>query len=262
MGSRNPSLQELLRGSFDYHTADMYTAIPGVVVGVNNLGQQRVDVQPSINIRDEDGEESIERPAILNVPLQLPLSQTGGLSFPIKKGCPVLLVFSMRGLDVWKKGSGLPDMPSDIRKFSMRDAIAIPAIYPSDISPNSPQSRSNPHSPDDVVLVHNLGSGNEVEIRLKPSGDVEVNSPTKVVVNCKDAEINSDNYTVDANNVQFKSANFNISTGTYSMSATDEASSVGVLSHNGSFILNGIHVEDHDHGGVESGGSRTNKFGS
>lgn len=262
MGNRSPSLQEILTSSFDYNSSNIYTAIPGVVVGIKNLGQMRVDVQPSINMRDEDGINTVQRQVIENVPLQMPLTSTGGLSFPIEKGCPVLIVFSMRSMDVWKKGNGLPDMPSDLRKLSMRDAIAIPSIYPPSVSPNAPQSRSGAHSPNDVVLVHNIGSGSEVEIRLKPSGDVEVNSPTKVIVNCKDAEMNADNYTVNANNVQFNSVNFNISTGTYTMSATDEATSTGILSHSGSFVLNGTPVENHTHKGVEVGSGTTSPFGA
>lgn len=269
MGNRTPSLQEVLVGSMDYQLAGVYTAIPGVVVGIKNLGQMRVDVQPSINLRDMDGQETSPRQVIENVPLQMPLTETGGLSFPIKKGCPILIVFSMRGLDVWKKGNGLPDMPSDMRKLSMRDAIAIPSIYPPNVSPNAPQRRSQAHSPDDVVLVHNIGTGNEVEIRLKPDGGVVINSPKKVVVNSEDAEVNTQtcvvnaqDFSVNAENVDFQCATYNISTGAYTMSATDLATSTGILSHNGSFVLNGTPVENHDHGGVEQGGSRTNPFGS
>lgn len=276
MSTRKMSLDELLSSSFGYQASGIYTAIPAQVVGIRDgLQGLRVDVQPSIDMRNKDGSESSKRPPIANVPLQMPISTLGGLTFPVKKGDPVMVIFSMRGLDVWKKGDGSPDMPSDMRTFSMRDAMAIPCLYPSQKSPNSSSSRSMPHSTDDVVLVHGLGGGSEVEIRLKPSGDVEINSPKKVTINCEDAEVNSKtctvntddcsvnskDFTVDSSNVTFKSGSFVIQTGSYSMSATNSASSLGTISHSGSFVLNGTPIEGHKHSGVQPGGSDTDPFG-
>ena len=261
--TRQVSLQEVLTNAMDYHLADIYTSIPGVVVGIHSdLSGMRVDVQPSVAMRNEDGDDVVDRPAIINVPLHMPVTQLGGLTYPIKKGNPVWLNFSMRGLDVWKKGKGESQAPSDLRRFDLSDCIAIPGVYPAGVPVNSPGSRSNSHSTEDVVLVHNIGTGNEVEIRLKPSGDVIINSPNKVVVNCTDAEVNSDSLSVNSDDVDFQCSNFNIQTGTYTLNATEEATATGVMSHNGSFILNGTPVEDHDHGGIAPGGSRTNPFGT
>jgi len=277
--TRQVSLQEVLTNAMDYHLADIYTSIPGVVVGIHSdLSGMRVDVQPSVAMRNEDGDEVVDRPAIINVPLHMPVTQLGGLTYPIKKGNPVWLNFSMRGLDVWKKGRGESQAPSDLRRFDLSDCIAIPGVYPAGVPVNSPGSRSNSHSTEDVVLVHNIGTGNEVEIRLKPSGDVIINTPKNTIinagdsttinaansatVNCTDAEVNSETFSVNSEDVDFQCDNFNIQTGTYTMNATEEATATGVMSHNGSFILNGTPVEDHDHGGIAPGGSRTNPFGT
>ena len=263
MSTRELSFQEVLFSAIDYQISRVYTSIPGVVLAVHNsLSGMRVDVQPLVNMRNEEGTESLERPATLNVPLQLPLSSLGGLSFPVRKGDQVLLVFSMRGLDVWKSGNGQPDMPSDRRQFSPRDCVAIPCIYPMSLSPNDPQKRTHSHSPEDVVLVHNIGSGNEVEIRLKPDGGVVINSPNKVTVNCQNAEVNAeDTISMKAEDVAVECTNYSIATATYSMNATDYAHSFGNISHSGSFLLNGTAVEDHDHGGIQPGGGRTQEFG-
>ena len=259
--TREVSLQEVLVNAIDYQTANIYTSIPGIVVGVHDsLSGMRVDVQPTIAIRNEEGDEVVDRPAIINVPLHMPVTQQGGLTYPIKKGNPVWLNFSMRGLDVWKRGNGSSQAPSDLRKFDINDCCAFPGIYPSGIPVNSPSSRSNSHSPDDVVLVHNIGSGSEVEIRLKPNGDVIVNSPNNVTVNCTDAEVNSDSLTVNSDDVEFNCDNFNIQTGTYTMSATIRSTSTGTMSHNGDFFLNDENLSGHSHGGVETGASRTSPF--
>ena len=264
--TRKLGLQEILGNSFSYEMSNIYTSMPAVVVGVDN-SSMRVDVQPAVNMRNEDGTEDIPRPNILNVPLQIPISDLGGVSFPISAGCPVLLVWSMRGLDKWKRGNGLPESPTDLRRFDIRDCIALPSVYPQGMSKNSPQSRTNDHSPNDVVLVHNLGSGSEVEVRLKPDGNVEINSPNKVIVNCTDAEVNaSSSMNIETSDMTINSSSFTVNTGTYAISATGTATQTGTFSHNGQMNvtgdinLNGKSVDEHSHGGVQSGGSNTQPF--
>lgn len=262
MAQLEPSLGEVLNASQEYALSNMYTMIPGIIVTVSNLGEQRVDVQPAINLRSQDGEQISERPPILNVPLELPVSKQGGLTFPISVGTPVMLHFSMRGLEVWKRSNGYPSTPADMRTFDIRDCKAVPGSYPFSEAPNQPSKRSLPHDPMDVVLVHNIGSGNEVEVRLKANGDVEITSPTRVVVNCKDAEINAESstaintnsMTIDASDVTVSSDSFVVNTGTYAISATGTATMSASLSQNGSFELNGISMESHRHPENDSGG--------
>ena len=188
MSQRQASLQEVLTSAFDYSTANVYTSIPGIVVSVVSMDTLTVNVQPTINIRSEDNMVIAERPPILNVPVQMPISQEGGLTFPLQAGSLVMLVFSMRGLDAWKSSNGYPTTPLDMRKFDIRDCVAIPCIYPAGQSPNDPGKRTLSHNTQDVVLVHNIGTGNEVEIRLKSGGGVEINAPgQEVKVVCNEA---------------------------------------------------------------------------
>lgn len=193
MSARSPSFEEALTAHFDYSTANLYTAIPGVVVSVVEMGNLLVNVQPTINVRSEDGLVVMSRPPILNVPVVMPLSKQGGLSFPLREGDLVYLVFSMRGLDAWKASNGYPSTPLDMRKFDVRDCVAMPCVYPSSESTNDPGKRALSHNPDDVVLVHNIGSGNEVEVRLKAGGGVEINAPgQEVKVVCQTAVVEAD----------------------------------------------------------------------
>lgn len=264
MSTRELSLQEVLTAAVDYQLSNIYTSMPGVVVGVHSdLTGLRADVQPVLNLRNMEGTENTPRPSILNVPVQMPISTVGGLTHPIRKGDPVMLLFSMRGLDVWKIGDGTPSMPSDRRKFNVRDCIAIPGVYPLGMSPNSPSNRNLDHDPNDVVLTHNIGTGSEVEIRLKPNGEVIVNSPAKVTVNCQNAEVNaSDEIKLEATDVNILCENYSVGTTNYSVIATGDNVSQGSFRFQGSIELNGTTIEDHTHGGVQPGGDRTNEFGS
>lgn len=270
--TRKLGFQEVMNSAMDYYTSNIYTSMPGIVVSVD-MANMRVEVQPALSMRDVDGDETTHRPVILNVPLQLPVSDRGGLTYPISAGCPVELRWSMRGLDKWKRGDGKPDSPSDLRRFDIRDCTATPGIYPQGLSKNSVGSRSNAHNPDDVVLVHNIGGGNEVEVRLTPSGDVFINSPTKVTVNCKEAIVNADTSTeFNTQDFTVNSTSFNINTGSYAISASDSATQTGNFTHTGNIThigdtfqtgdieLNGISVDEHTHSGVVAGGNNTNPF--
>lgn len=255
MSQRTPSFQEMLVDNFDYQTANMYTAIPGIVVAVDSLEEQRITVQPSINVRSADGFTVSERPPILNVPLHMPVTKQGGLTYPISVGTPVFLVFSMRGLQNWKRSNGYPTTPSDIRKFDIRDCVAFPGIYPFGEAQN--KGRVNAHSVDDVVLVHNIG-GSECEIRLKPNGDVIVNSPTKVTVNAPENEING-NLTVNGDFTN-TSGSFTVNSGSIAMSASTGASMNAQFDMTGDIILNGKSVDNHKHKGVVAGADETSPF--
>lgn len=254
---------------FEYKANQMFTSIPAVVVSVKNLGEKRIDVQPALMLRTPDGSTGKSLPPILNVPLQMPCTSQGGLTYPISVGDSVLLVFSSRGIDTWKRGGGGMSTPSDLRTFDAQDAIAIAGVHPFLSSPNSGGKRSNSHSTDDVVLVHGIGTGAETEVRLLKGGGVVVNTSQNVVVNCDGAEVNSESFKVNsgsfevnAGSVSFSSGSFDVGTGSYSLAAgSGGATSSGTMNYTGSFILNGTPVESHTHGGVQSGGSNTEPFG-
>lgn len=262
------SILGLARGAIEEATSNMHTAIPAVVVRIKDLGTKCVDVQPSLSIRDEDGTIEVERSIIYNVPVVMPCTKDGGITFPMSVGDTVLLVFSMRGLSNWKRESATKVSPESMNVMSPSDAIAIAGLHQFPNSPNKPSSRNNKHNTNDVVLVHNIGKENEVEIRLDRSGNVTINSPKNVIVNCNKAEVNSKDflintnlYKVSAQDVIYSSGSFIIGTGAYAMSATDSATSTGTISHNGNFILDGTPLNKHTHGGVQAGSSNTAPFG-
>jgi len=196
MAERTPSLQEILYSSFDYFTSDMYTMIPGIVLSVHPHGY--VDVQPTLDIRNEDGDDVSPRPPSLNVPIVLPTSLQGGLEFPVAVGDTVALMFSMRGLDTWKRSDGKTSTPTTMRKFDKRDCIAVPGLFPINMMVNQQRKHNMPHSKEDVVLVHNRGKSNEVEIRLTRSGDVRIRALSGKVYVDSEAHFSED-VTMDKN---------------------------------------------------------------
>jgi hypothetical protein len=168
------TFESAMTAFFEYQMKNMYTAIPAKVMQVRDAKQCKVDAKPLVDMVFSDL-ETLEWATIPNVPIMYPSSSTSAITFPVNAGDIVLLVFSQAGLDVFKSGDGTPQPASDYRAFNMRDAIAIPGLFPFGMAINQQSKRTLTHSTDDVVVAHNLGTPEECEIRLKPTGKVEIN---------------------------------------------------------------------------------------
>lgn len=154
----------------------------------------------------------------------------------------MLCVFSQRGLDNFKSGDGNPTPPTDYRKFDKRDAIAIPGLFPFAKAVTAPSNRKMNHSNTDTVLAHNLGTGSEVEVRLRANGDLVINTSAKNVY------INTEKAIINAN-----SGEFNIANSVWNGNMTFN----GNLTQNGTYVLSGITMNTHVHPGVQSGPAKT-----
>ena len=210
--------------AFEWLMATTYTAMPATVVRYD-FANQMVDVKPDIDAIGQGGVTKA-RPTIAGIPICFPCSPTSAITFPIPVGSKVLVVWSMRGTDNWKQNGS--SIPPDYRMNDIRDGFAIPAPYPM----NQAKTKYG-QSPDDLVLIHNLGE-NQTELHLKASGDIVANTPTKFQINCNQLEINAAstqiNSPVTTNN---------------SVTAT------------GDVVGAGISLSTHVHGGVQAGGSNT-----
>ena len=187
--SQESSLQKTLTNSFWKGMEDVFTAIPAVVVRIRDGFQNlSIDVQPAINIKKEDGTVT-QRPVILNVPVQMPCNREGGMTHNLSVGDPVFLMFSMVGIDLWKRGNGMPTTSSDFRKFDKKDCVAIPSPFPFSESVNRPDKHMWAHDPTDVVLFHSLGTSEETEVRLHRGGGVTINTNQHVNINANSVAV-------------------------------------------------------------------------
>lgn len=242
---REPSLADTMQTLINMQMADFNTALPCVVTNVvGELANQRIDVQPAINILYKDG-TSEERPQILGVPVMFPGSNTSLISWPINVGDTVMCVFSQRSMDNFKIGNGQPTVPNDYRKMSAQDAVAFPGLQPFAKSLNNPAVRHFPHSTRDLVISHNVGTATEVEIRFKENGDMIVNTDFNVNVNSKTATITvQEKITLNSPLMEVNVAQTNWT---------------GNITHNGNYTMtgvatfNGINFATHKHLGVTTG---------
>ena len=184
------AFQKTITAYFDYYLRDVMTTIPGIVVSTSDIDRSIVAVKPALNEKTLDG-RVYPWPEVVNVPLIFPCSSDSAITFPIREGDGVLLVFSMRGMDEWKGGDGGLSTPTDRRDHALQDAIAIPGLFPPNRSKNSSRQRTLPHSRNDLVFAHNIGTSREAEVRIDPAGKITMTSPLEVEVNSPITTFNS-----------------------------------------------------------------------
>jgi hypothetical protein len=177
--SKNDNLSAVLDMAIRNRLAEVHTAAPGIIISYD-FKTQKASVRPSINRKYKDGR--VERyPVINNVPVIFPRSGGASMTFPVNPNDTVLLVFAARSIDDWAQRGGYVDQ-SDTRKHSLNDAIAIPGLIP--FSAGS-KAKNNT----DVLVTY---SGAEIE--MKPSGQINLNSPVKVFVDAPLLHVNGEIY--------------------------------------------------------------------
>lgn len=107
---------------------DTRTACPAVVEKYDH-NKQRLRVRLSIN----RGYQQYKFDDIIleDVPAVFPRHENAGLSYPIKKGDQVMLLFTDRDLAQWKK-SGAGFCPRSNELHPLSGAVAIAGLYPND----------------------------------------------------------------------------------------------------------------------------------
>lgn len=118
---------DIIKYAIDSRLANVNTCLPGRVISFD-FEKSKASIQPSLKKRLLDG-QIFDLPIINNVPVIFPRSGSFSMTFPIKQGDYVLVLFSQRSLDLWLSVGGVV-APDDFRKFDLSDAIAIPGILP------------------------------------------------------------------------------------------------------------------------------------
>ena len=148
---------------------NLYTAIPAVVLNTDKFAtEQIVDVVPTIGRLYEDGSYT-DPQTVFNAPVVFPAGGGGAITFPIKRGDVVLLVFSQRDTNNWRASEGkLSTKPKTPRSHALTDAMVIPCL-------GTASNNSSPN-PDDVEVKF-AGSN----VLLKKDGTVEVNAAKDLI---------------------------------------------------------------------------------
>lgn len=154
--------------------AGLWTALPAIINTINTA-EMTCTCQPSIQMRvqSEAGLFSwVTIKLLLDVPIVFPSAGGFSLTFPLRAGDEVLVVFSSRCIDSWWQSGGVQTQ-AELRMHDLSDGFAIPG----------PKSVPHALSPAfDLTKVQLRADDNSSHISIDQSGNVEVLAASAVTV--------------------------------------------------------------------------------
>jgi len=117
-----PTLEEVLDQVVTSRLQSVYTSLPGRVLAFNPFSST-CTVQPFPAIY-QDG-EAVDLPVLHGVPVGFPSGGGASITYPLESGDVVLLVFASAPLGRYREDGAEGD-PSDVRRFDLSDAWALP----------------------------------------------------------------------------------------------------------------------------------------
>jgi hypothetical protein len=141
--------EEGLRAAIQGALADLWTAGPAIIQSFDPVfGTCTALLSIAAQIRDKDGKiTQVAIPLLRDVPVIFPSAGGFCLTFPIKVGDEVLIVFGQRCIDGWWQQGGI-QAQAELRMHDLSDGFAIPGPWskpkvPSGISTTAVQLRTN-----------------------------------------------------------------------------------------------------------------------
>lgn len=246
------AIQSTMTSAFDSLMNNKYTVIPCIVVAVRDgLNGQMVDIQPTINQKEQDGTVA-ERPTIGGVPVSFQVSSKAGFTFPIEVGDTGTALFSMRNMDGWKAGNGRPSSPMNFAKMDKSDAIFLPGIQPPGVAVNNPAKHVLTHDTKDTVIFGNLG-GAEAEVRIKADGSIGITtSNMPIIIEGSDVTVNAST-SINLNTPSMV-VDADVTTWIGNINLQGNLVQIGNYTITGVATFNGIPFSTHKHIGVTVGG--------
>lgn len=226
------NLTSVINFAFQQMMKGVYTAFPALIESYDATTKRAV-VKVAINMLKTDGQE-VERPIIANVPVIHPSGGGFVLHTPLRRGDPILCVFSSRGISNFK--DGFSQSSPDEGFFDIKDAIALAGFGALSISPAT----------NGGISMQDEEGGNAVYVE---QGHIRLQTSGKVQVDCAQMEVNA-NVLVNGSITW---------TGTATGAGGSAAKFTGGVTVTGGAVAhNGTNIGDtHTHSGVETGSGAT-----
>lgn len=209
------TLPEVIESFISKFKSNLNTCVPAYITEVVTEGDYIKWVSVRIvNHKAYKNGEVFKRQEITNVPLLFPSSSEGIMSYPVKTGDPVLLMFSQEDIDKFLHDGLVDESPNTFRRFSMTDAVAIPCIHPTNSSIKAHK--------DNFEIVFN-----EFKLSVSPSGKTSIETNSDITIDAENAtESYTGTYTVDSPKVSI--GNDTVDIVSYLSDLTEEISNITV----------------------------------
>jgi len=178
---QTPTLREVIEEALIYSQISLNTCMPGTIKSYNPT-KNLATITPAFKREYTDG-TIVPIPDLSDVPIIFPRANAAAITFPLKKGDGVILIFAQRSLEQWKSFGGQVD-PLVSRMHDLSDAVAIPGGYSLlDQVPVEPNK----------LAVRYRNS----KILLSENGDIEINGLLGKIKVGKTGKITIGNGTID-----------------------------------------------------------------
>ena len=168
----------------------MKVSIPALVVNVQNLKKGLISVLPIVNFRDNHTHEYYEYGVLEDIRVVFPSNTTSTICFPVKVGDTVDVVFKSCSISSFLNGNKNPHNPSQTFVQNMLDCCAYVGFQTTQESCFDANNYANDFNLNDLNIIHNKNTGNEVVFKLTEEGDVKVVCK-KHTIEAEEVEINA-----------------------------------------------------------------------
>lgn len=265
---RLDDFQLSLREAMEDASAGIWTSLPALVTSVD-LPAQTISAQPAIRAvqRDtQDNKTNVILPLLINVPIVWPRGGGFSLTFPLKVGDEVLVIFADRCIDTWWQSGGV-GVQAEERMHDLSDGFAI-------LAPTSQPKKLESVSSDSVQLRNEIGD-NFIEIKEDGSitvksgqskididevGKITLDSLTGIEINTNKLLLNGGEMKIVADSLEIEVPEMKVSGDNFSVEETQKISFTapvievnGPIQSSGGITIDGQDYTVHQHSGVVSG---------
>lgn len=183
------SLESIIRHMIKLNNHKTNISFPAVVVNTDNLKDGFIDVKPVVNFMNSATGDTIEYPVISNVSVLFPSSKNTTICFPLVQGDTVDLVFQSVDIQDFVGGNTESHDPFSTGYGNLANVVAIVGFTPYQQSCFNPMNYKNDFDNQDLNIVHNKNTDNEITFKLTSDGDLKVLNAKKVSYECEEFEI-------------------------------------------------------------------------
>lgn len=144
------TLEQVIDDAMTRRLASVWTALPGTVVAWSTSGTATVQPFPAV---EQDGEIQT-MPTLSNIPVAYPAGSGGSLTYPLRSGDVVLIIFSTAPLAAYRETGSTGD-PMETRRHDLSDAWCIPVA--GGPTPTAQTNRAILAQPDDTGAKVQVG---------------------------------------------------------------------------------------------------------
>lgn len=218
------NLTQVLEEVISSKLVNVHTCLPAVIESFNPTNQLcSVKIQIKRKIKLQDGSiVSRDIPVLADLPLIFLNVKNFAITLPVQSGDECLVFFSERDIDNWHASGKVSD-PRTARRFDFSDGFVLTGVT------STPKKLDSYSATDLEIRMKN----NQSKIILKESGDITLENETKITL--KSPQIILDGETEVTKTLK-----------------VDED-----ITADGDVTAGSISLQNHVHGGVQSGGSNT-----